>query len=385
VDVIRGGYGRYYDFGYTNANILFAAVNATGIGAGTVFDVINTSGIKNPDGSLFKVSDPVSNIAGQNEAGGALPLNSHNASPRILQPYADQGSVGWSHQLDAATVVDIDYVHSEGRDLGWRIRLNQRDAGPTSPRHYSTLLAPFGSFSPANFTIDISDGKSRYDGVNFGLRRRMQNHVQISAWYSLSKAKGTTGNGADELNIDNIQNHLDPYNPVQFGPSGRTDARHRATISAIVELPAGFQVAPIFRYRSALPVGILDGRDLNRNGNRNDIPTEAFAFNGFDANGDPVLKDLGPCTTINCGRGSKLTQLNLRVSKSFRLAGTSRLEAIAEVFNLFNAKNPAAFTTRRFNPSTGAPDRNFLRPTEYAGDFQNPEQRVGQIGFRFTF
>jgi hypothetical protein len=26
-----------------------------------------------------------------------------------------------------------------------------------------------------------------------------------------------------------------------------------------------------------------------------------------------------------------------------------------------------------------------MQPTEYSGDFQNPEQRVGQIGFRFTF
>jgi hypothetical protein len=35
------------------------------------------------------------------------------------------------------------------------------------------------------------------------------------------------------------------------------------------------------------------------------------------------------------------------------------------------------------NVSNGVPQ--FLRPTEFAGDFQNPEQRVGQIGFRFTF
>ena len=61
-------------------------MNATGIGAGQVFAVNNSNGIKNPDGSLFKVSDPISNIAGLNEAGGALPLNSHIASPRIKQP-----------------------------------------------------------------------------------------------------------------------------------------------------------------------------------------------------------------------------------------------------------------------------------------------------------
>ena len=54
----------YYDFGYTNANILFAAVNATGIGAGHGLQRDTTrTAIKNPDGSFFKVSDPISNIA----------------------------------------------------------------------------------------------------------------------------------------------------------------------------------------------------------------------------------------------------------------------------------------------------------------------------------
>ena len=54
------------------------------------------------------------------------------------------------------------------------------------------------------------------------------------------------------------------------------------------------------------------------------------------------------------------------------------------MFNLLNAKNPATF----FDDAAGrhrAPNPNFLQPTEYSGDFQNPEQRVGQIGFRFSF
>jgi hypothetical protein len=386
-DVVRGGYGRYYDFGYTNANILFAAVNATGIGAGTVYSVTNSNGIRNTNGTFFKVGDPISGIGQPNEAGGALPLNSHIASPRIKQPYADQVSFGWSHQLDAATAIDVDFVHSDGKDLGWRPALNQRDGNPTGPRHYSTLLTPYGSFSPASFTIDISNGTSRYDGVNFGVRRRMERHVQFSAWYSLASATGTSGGGTDELSSGNIQNHLDPFAAVQDGPSGRTDSRHRLTISSIVELPGGFQLAPIFRFRSALPVAATEGVDLNQNGVNNDNPTEAFAFDGFDSNHNPIVKDLGACTTINCARGTKLSQLNLRVSKSFRLVGTARLQAIGEVFNLFNSINPSNFTTpvflgtitnKRANP-------DFMRPTRYAGDFQQPEQRIGQIGFRFTF
>lgn len=377
-DVVRAGYGRYYDVGYTNANILFAAINATGIGAGLIFSVTDPNGIRRADGALFRVGDDPATIAHLNEAGGALPLNSHVASPRIRQPYADQFSIGWSHRLDAATVVDIDYMHSEGRDLGWRIQLNQHNPGSSS-RQFADL-----PLSPANVTIDISDGKSRYDGINFGVRRRMNRGLQFSAWYSLSRAKSTTGNASDELNIQNIQNHLDPYADVQFGPSGRSDARHRTTVSAVWQAPWGLTVSPIWRFRSALPINITQGQDLNGNGVANDIADAAFAFDGFNADGTARFEELGPCRTINCGRGASQSQFNLRVSKGFGLVGTARLEAIAEVFNLFNVRNPAGFLGRRFL-TDGAPSSRFMQPTEFAGDFQNPEQRIGQIGLRFTF
>ena len=52
-DVIRAGYGVYYDFGYTNANILFPGLSAQG-GSGTIFSITgNTAGIRNPDGTFF--------------------------------------------------------------------------------------------------------------------------------------------------------------------------------------------------------------------------------------------------------------------------------------------------------------------------------------------
>jgi hypothetical protein len=387
-DVVRAGYGRYYDFGYTNANILFAAVNATGIGAGTVYSVTNSNGIKNVNGAFFKVGDPVpQSVAQPNEAGGALPLNSHIASPRIKQPYSDQVSAGWSHQLNPSTAIDIDYVHSTGSDLGWRPALNQRDGNPSGPRHYSVLLAPYGTFNPASFTIDISNGRSTYNGVNFGIRRQLRDNFSLNAWYSLSSAEGTSGGGTDELSTGNIQDHLHPFGDIQFGPSGRTDARHRINISGIVTIPYGIQIAPVYRYRSALPVATTEGVDLNQNGANTDIPKEAFAYDGLDANGNALIKDIGPCLTINCGRGASLSTLNLRVSKVFRLSGSMRIEAIGEIFNVFNSLNPSLFTT---NKNTGTitnevANPGFLKPTAFSGDFQQPEQRLGQIGFRFTF
>ena len=98
---------------------------------------------------------------------------------------------------------------------------------------------------------------------------------------------------------------------------------------------------------------------------------------------------IGPCETVNCGRGWGQSQLNLRVSKVFSI-GRARLEAIGEVFNLFNAINPSnivagAAANRRVNLPGGAPDPTLLQPASFSGDSQRPEQRVGQIGLRFTF
>ena len=71
--------------------------------------------------------------------------------------------------------------------------------------------------------------------------------------------------------------------------------------------------------------------------------------------------------------------------------GRANLEAIGEIFNLFNAINPANIEStisgvvQTVRLVGGAANPAFMQPTRFAGDFQQPEQRVGQIGFRFTF
>ena len=123
-DVVRAGWGLYYDFSFTNATILFPGLNAQG-GKGVVFDVNNTQGIRNPDGTFFTAGQPVSNIAGLNEVNPAGPFfGVELAAPYIRQPWTSQTSVGWSHELMASTVLDIDYVHADGHDLGVRWPLN---------------------------------------------------------------------------------------------------------------------------------------------------------------------------------------------------------------------------------------------------------------------
>src|SRR6185369_4901472 len=130
-------------------------------------------------------------------------------------------------------------------------------------------------------------------------------------------------------------------------------------------------------------VALVDGRDLNLDGDATEIPAKAYAVDTFNKDtGTTTVKEIGDCKTVNCGRGMSQQQLNLRASKAFHLGGTARIEAIAEVFNLFNSVNPSGFRTRVTVPTTGLPDATLLQPTTYSGDFRRPEQRVGQLGVR---
>jgi len=384
-DLFRAGYGIYYDFGYTNANILFPGLSAQG-GSGVIFTVTNTAGIKNPDGSFFAYGQPISNISSQNQVNPAGPFFSSNvAVPRVSQPFTSQTSIGWSHELGGSTVMDVDYVHVEGKDLGVRWPLNT--ITPAGTRRYASL-----GFSPANPTMNMSIGASKFDGFNIGMRRRMARSWSMNAWYQWSNARGLGGLGLDELTTNLVQDATKPLADVQWGPSARTDARHKVTVSAVINLPWGIYASPIFRYRSALPLHIWTGYDVNADGANNDIYTTAYQFTGIDASGNGQYKEIGPCTMVNCGRGAALSQFNLRVSKIFKLSHGMTLEAIGEIFNIGNAMNPnfgvgAASSSRYFTGTAAAPVKNtvFMKPTAYSGDSGQPEQRVGQIGFRFAF
>jgi hypothetical protein len=378
-EIIRGGWGVYTDFAYTNANVLTAAIDALG-GGGPVFIASTPTGIRRPDGTFFQVSDPLALIAAQNQVNPNIPsLAGEVVSPRLEQPYTLQTNIGWAREVGPSTALTVDYVRVDGRDLNLRLRPNTLVSG----RRYLADLAI--QPNSVGFRTALSKGQSRYDALIAGVQRRLSGRLDLNASYTLSKATSDVGTSYDEIVQNLVQDVTNPFAPIQDGPSTRTDARHRVTVSAIVETPWSLRVAPIFFYRSALPVHTFEGRDLNGDGNVNDITAAAYRYTGFNDAGVASFEEAGACETVNCSRRAPFSQLNLRVSREFPLWGTARVEAIGEIFNVFNAKNPSIpLTTQRIS-ATGASLPSFMQPTAYAGDFQQPEQRIGQIGFRLTF
>jgi carboxypeptidase family protein/TonB-dependent receptor-like protein len=393
-DIVRGGWGIYTDFGYTNSNVLFAAADASGTGFGNTFNVGPVAaGIRNSDGTFYRVGQSLDLIRSQNQAAplgpGQFPLFGQWVDPLLQMPYQIQTNAGWSHQLTPDMVFNADLVYSLGRDLNTRPRVNQRIPGTTIRRISALLPTALNPNSNANRPA-VSNGKSEYDALILSVRRRLSKGIDFTASYTASRALSTIGSAVDQLNVANIQDPNNPFDaPVQLGPTTDTDARHRIGLSAVFQLPGGVRISPIYLWRSALPVNLIDGRDLNLDGDATEIPTTAYAVDTFDPN-KPLLsqitfKEIGPCTTVNCGRGMSQQQTNVRLSKVFHMTGRANVEAIGEVFNLFNNVNASAFRARVVVPSTGAADATLLQPTNFSGDFRRPEQRVGQLGLRFSF
>ena len=347
--VVRGGVGRYYDFAYTNANILFAVIGAQS-SFGAVYSNTNSTGIRNADGSFYQIGQP---LPPNQLANASAPLPSHVATPLPKQPYTDQANLGFSKAFGNGYAVEVDSVYAHGQDLGTRVRLNVRMGGATAPRRFSSILPQSGA---ANFRVDLMEGVSHYKAVNLALKKRSGN-LNFTAWYSLSSSRSSASlRATDEFGEYDALNAFDPFAENQEAPT-RTDARHRVTINGTWMAPYGIRVSPVFRYKSKTPHNVISGVDTNLDGLNYDLPTGV--------------------TTLNSARGADFKQFDLRLSKSVMI-GSKRIEFLGEGFNLTNEKNPAGFVANQRAT-------NFGQPTAYAGDFQRGEQRLFQLGVRFEF
>jgi hypothetical protein len=390
-DLLRANWGIYTDASFTNANVLTSSLEGGGIifsdscsltsspkpycdpARGFVFPVTNNP-LNNP---LYTTGASVSSLI----AAGLpviVPTAGEVVSPRLQQPFSYQTNAGWTHELPRQTTLSVDYVRVQGRDINMRIRPNV-DTDPSA----ATLryLAGVGvSPNSSSFRTAVSAGRSEYNALIIDGRKRMSNHVDVDASYTLSKAVSDVGTGADELTQNLLQDINNPFSAFQLGPSTRVDARHRVTASGIVQLPFELRAAATVMFHTALPVTTLEGQDLNADGVNNDHTTTAYRYTSLNADGTANFEADGTCKTVNCSRRAPFSQVNLRVSRSFRLAGTARIEAMAEVFNVFNALNPfLPLSTTRLN------NAQFMQPTAYAGDAGQGEQRLGQLGLRITF
>jgi hypothetical protein len=370
-NIIRGGAGRYYDFPYTNANILFPA-SAVQSFFGPIYNFEDPTcpkkagdppcqGIKNANGTLFRPGvDPLppNQLAG----GGLSRATRELAMPTVAKaPYSDQVSLGYSTEVSQSLGLNFEVVSARYHDIPYRFRADPIDPA-TGKRQFDPNIVP------STFRVWANDGHAQYDGLNLGFHARAGSNFEAQGFYTLSRSKGNILAGADEFRVvdaahqvDTLRDtSIDPFNPDCSACNGPldTDARHKVTLSTVYRAPYGVNLSGILRWHSGTPYTVY-----------------AYDASGgkIDLNGDGYALDLAPGhSTVNDQRGPSFSQIDIRVSKEFRLSGNYAFELIGEVFNLLNAKNGTAFDS-------------FGNTFAYAGDPGQGEQRLIQLGGRFRF
>jgi len=151
-----------------------------------------------------------------------------------------------------------------------------------------------------DITIRQTNARSRYDG--FTIRSNYhRGRVQFQAFYTLSY------NYSDDDN-ERLASGFDYDNTFNLGPEygfSRLDARHQFLVNGLVDLPWGFTISSLGRFRSGRPIDTLVGfSDINGDNN---------TF------GDRAFQTPGVSFPRNAFRDRRQLNVDMRIAKRFNL------------------------------------------------------------------
>ena len=226
-------------------------------------------------------------------------------------------NVGIERELHASGLVgSFGYTYARTDNLTRFV--NRNDAIFGSP--WATGLGADGSNGIGDLTMVESTAKSRYHGLNFGLRQMVHDDLQFQLNYTLSWDKSDDDNERDPFTFRYVDaTQLER----EWGYSDR-DQRHRFNAWALAALPGGILLNQRLSYYSAQPVSASCA------GSRSTNP--------WGAASDRICDD-GSITARNTLRkDNEFFSYDVRLSRPI-LVGSGQLEAIVEVFNLLNTDN----------------------------------------------
>jgi hypothetical protein len=235
--------------------------------------------------------------------------------PNYHSPYALQASAGFERALTQSWRLNINYEHQQGVHQYRRYEYTANDP----------VLAPNGTLpsTAPNLSVFRTDNRSRYDGVSFAVNHRFSERFELTAHYTLASAS-TWGAVVGELfdYVNGVSNVNRPFGPGDYGPSGE-DVRHRFVLAGTVRLPWEFELSTLSQFESARPFTLTTTVDINGDGVAND----RAVVNGRQ-------------TSLDQFRGVPLAQVDLRVSRNFKLNERLSLRPFVEFFNLLDRQNP---------------------------------------------
>ncbi len=441
---IRAGFGMFYDIlkgedslqfngqepFFSESDLFFNPLSGNPTSAPTNFtDPFGNLGLINP----FPSKPPASNINWAQE--GFLPVAGggvYVVNPNLKTPYIYQYNLSIQREVAHNTTLIASYLGSDSHKLTGLADANPIVLG-TSTRilngHPNEANLCAGQAAPCPFSyLDefYNLGGAHYNALAVGLSKRLGEtgmHYLGSLQYQVSY---TLGKSLDnESGFRSSQSQVPAYNWNQFWGPSTYDVRNVFAVSGVWLLPfdqawtrgpkrltRGWELDPVFNYRSGLPLNVKDGISLSPTkpgpsgyGDQNIVQANLvtssvqmfnpenqetvvpggskgnYFFNPADFS-NTALKAINTITNPASGsygtlgknafRGPDLVNMNLTLRKNIELHERYRVAIGADFFNVFNHTE---FTTI----STSITSSLFGQATA------TNAARIIQLSGRFTF
>jgi len=301
---------------------------------------------------------------------------------KMRNPMVQQFNLGVEYSFAKNWVVKVDGIH----DLG---------------THF-IIGVPLGSvFNPASggpeTVTDLqSSVNTHYDALWAVVDHRFSDHFQFHSAYTFSKALNYS-------NYDQIPFGYPPVDPAnlhrEYGPAPN-DQRQHLVVQGTADLPFHLRLSPLWTYASGVPMDILlgDGSGLRvpefpRNAGGRQFRTGAelnAAIAAINAQGGSL-----PLVYPGARFNDTFNSFDLRLSRELHLGERFSLQAIGEVFNLFNKTNILGTSNSNYSgffnklvPDSNNPNLSsaFGKPvTTAGGPFGSGGPRAFQLAVKLVF
>ena len=262
----------------------------------------------------------------------------------LQNAYSKQANIEIERILGDSGTISIGYQYFRGENLLMSINQNVATCAAEGTNNGCRPVSTYMNNSQYR-----GAGDSNYHGLHVTYLQRPRNWSSVRVSYALSKSMNNLGEAF-------FSSPIDPTNVMKDWGRSDNDQRHRLVISASVNSPMtpgttawermshGFQASTMLQYYSSLPFSVVSGVNTLQG-----TAGRPFA----DGSASPANFDVRQIEFIprNAGTGSDFFTAGVRVSRSFRLPGGTRLEGLIEAFNLTNRVNPITRNTT-FGPGS---------------------------------
>ena len=302
----------------------------------------------------------------------SVPAGLNVAAPRVFgfdrafqNPRSLQGSTTLEQLIGESFSASVSYIHSSTKNLQRRL-----DRNLFAPTIDATGMPIFPLTRPnptiGALSINESTAHSEYNALAVSLTRRLANHVQMQANYTLAR-------NMDDDSNEHLFRRETALNPFDLAPEwayAKNDVRHNVNFNALADIPGGFTAGAILFARTGLPYTPVIGFDTQNDAN--DDNDRAIV------NGHVVGRD--------SSRQPSFFDLDLRLLKAIHVWDTREIDLVLEAFNVTRATNQA------FGPDAVSSFGTAAQPVASAGQplFAPSTARFGgprqvQFGIRLVF